>query len=96
MFMVLSINFSEEKNQLLKATRGVSFEDVVTAIKEKQILDNIGNPSFKRSHQKIFIVKINHYVYAVPYVINEQKMEIYLKTIYPSRKLTKQYLGRKK
>jgi hypothetical protein len=94
--MALSINFSEEKNQLLKATRGVCFEDVVIAIKDKQILDNIGNPNFNRAHQKIFVVKINHYVYAVPYVINEQKKEMYLKTIYPSRKLTKQYLGRKK
>jgi hypothetical protein len=32
----------------------------------------------------------------VPYVLNEQKEEIFLKTIYPSRVLNKKYLVERK
>jgi len=40
--------------------------------------------------QKMFIVEINNYAYLVPFVENEK--EIFLKTIIPSRKATKEYL----
>lgn len=91
--MVYSITFNEEKNQLLQASRVVSFEEVVAAISNKKILDNVANPSFSRANQKIYVVNINDYIYAVPYVLNNEKKEIFLKTIYPSRKQTKKYLG---
>jgi len=94
--MAFSINFSEEKNQLLKATRGVSFHDVVLVIKNSKLLDDINHPSHKKTHQKIYVVEIDSYAYAVPYVINKQKNEIFLKTIYPSRVFTKKYLGKEK
>jgi len=87
-----SIRFNEEKNQLLKATRGVCFDDVIFAIKSSRLLDNVAHPNYKRSNQKVYIVEINAYAYAVPHVVNKQKKEIYLKTIYPSRKFTKKYL----
>ena len=44
----------------------------------------------KFSYQKISIVQIEDYVIAVPFVENGK--ERFLKTIIPSRKLTKQYL----
>ncbi len=37
------------------------------------------------------VVNINEYIYLVPYVESED--EIFLKTIIPSRKATKIYLG---
>jgi hypothetical protein len=40
----------------------------------------------------MYLVPFNDYVYLVPYV--ESEHEIYLKTIYPSRKYTKMYLNR--
>lgn len=43
------------------------------------------------SNQRIFVVRIDDYAYLVPYV--EGQDEIFLKTIIPSRKLTKIYLG---
>jgi hypothetical protein len=95
MFMAFSINFSEEKNQLLKATRGVCFDDVLLAIKNKQLLADINHPSSKRLNQKVYLVQIDKYVYVVPYVVNKQKQEFFLKTIYPSRIFTKKYLRRK-
>lgn len=90
--MAFSIRFNEEKNELLKATRGISFEDVVRAVKEKKLLDNVTHPSQKHPHQRLYIVGIKGYVYAAPYIRNVEKREIFLKTIYPSRELTKIYL----
>lgn len=91
--MKLQIDYSEEKNLLLKATRGVNFDDVKQAIKADRILDDIDhfNPS-KYPHQRILIVKINQYAYAVPYVLNKKTNTLFLKTIYPNRLLTKKYL----
>ncbi len=42
------------------------------------------------SGQKIFVVNVEAYVYLVPYVENEEI--VFLKTIIPSRKMTKKYL----
>ena len=41
--------------------------------------------------QKISVVLVESYVYLVPFVENDE--EIFLKTIIPSRKATKQYIG---
>jgi hypothetical protein len=90
--MAFSIKFSEEKNELLKATRNVSFEDVLETLKKKKLLADIAHPNQKRLHQRIYVVKLRGYAYSVPYVINNKKQEIFLKTIYPSRALTKLYL----
>lgn len=90
--MALSIRFNEEKNQLLIATRGVGFETVQDAIEKNNLLDDIIHSNKRYPHQRIFVVNIKGYAYAVPYVINEEKREIFLKTMYPSRRLTEQYL----
>lgn len=90
--MVFTVKFNEEKNQLLKATRGISFEDVQQALKINKLLADIVHYSRKHAKQRIYIVEIKQYAYAVPYVVNIEKQEIFLKTIYPSRVFTKIYL----
>lgn len=90
--MAFSIRFNEEKNQLLKVTRGVSFEDILEAFREERLLADIVNPSQKRPNQRVYVVDVQGYAYAVPYVIDIAKQEIFLKTVYPSRVLTKTYL----
>lgn len=90
--MAFTIKFNEEKNQLLKATRDISFEDVLQALKGKNLLADISHPSSNHPRQRVYIIKIKEYVYAVPYVLNAEKQEIFLKTIYPSRVLTKKYM----
>lgn len=92
--MAFSIRYSEEKNQLLKATRDISFEEIRDAIENGNLLADIAHPGIKRSHQKIYVVRVQKYVYAVPYVINEKEKYIFLKTAYPSRALTKFYSKR--
>ena len=84
-------NWNEEKNILLKKTRKIGFESVVMHIEKGDLLDIIENPSDKYSKQKVLIININNYIYAVPFVENEK--EIFLKTIIPSRKLTRIYSG---
>jgi hypothetical protein len=44
----------------------------------------------KYPNQKMLIVNINNYAYIVPFVRDEKY--IFLKTIIPSRKMTKKYL----
>ena len=84
--------FNEEKDELLKATRGISFDEVIRCISSGELLADLKHISKDRSHQRVYIVKMNEYAYAVPYVFNQQNDEIFLKTAYPSRFFTKLYI----
>lgn len=84
-------DWSDLKNSKLKVERSVSFEDVITAIDEGKLLDNLEYPNRLRyGNQKVLIVAIEEYAYLVPYVEDDDK--IFLKTIIPNRKATKRYL----
>lgn len=86
------IAWNVEKNALLRAERDISFEHVVYHIMAGDILDTIDHPNQDRyPGQQIHIVAIEGYVYLVPFV--ESAEEVFLKTIIPSRKATKIYLG---
>ncbi|MEW6401377.1 MAG: toxin [Chloroflexota bacterium] len=83
--------WNEEKNELLKEERQISFEDVVFYISQGFLLDVLEHPNHEKYQgQKIFVVEIDEYAYLVPFV--EDEREIFLKTIIPSRKATKKYL----
>lgn len=83
--------WNQEKNEKLRIERGVTFEMVVAAIQQGDELKNLIHPNqTKYPNQRISIVRIDNYVYLVPYIENES--EVFLKTIIPSRKATKQYL----
>jgi hypothetical protein len=70
----------------------VSFEEVEMAIEQGNLLDIVAHPNrTKYPNQKIFVVRLLDYVYLVPFV--EDQSSFFLKTIIPSRKATKQYLG---
>jgi uncharacterized DUF497 family protein len=84
-------SWNEEKNELLKEERQISFEDVVFYIAQGFLLDILEHPNQEKYQgQKIFVVQIDEYAYLVPFV--EGELEIFLKTIIPSRKATKKYL----
>ena len=87
--------WDEEKNELLKRGRGVSFEDVVYHINNGDLLARLDHPNrAKYPHQQVFVICIDAYVYIVPFVQDDDKF--FLKTIIPSRKLTRDYLGERK
>lgn len=89
-----TIEFNREKNLILKETRGVDFEDVIDAYECGQVLDDL--KSKNHPQQRILVIRIKEYVYAVPYVMDRKKKVIFLKTIYPSRVLVKKYIKEKK
>ena len=83
-------DWDQEKNQKLLSDRGISFETVVAMIEEENILAVVPGAG-RFAHQKQFIIAIRDYVYFVPFVENDNT--VFLKTIIPSRKLTKLYLS---
>lgn len=83
--------FNHEKNAVLLQERGISFEQVIALIEQEGYVLNIqDHPNqSKYPNQKIYVVEIDGYCYLVPCVINKDK--VFLKTIIPSRKATKEY-----
>jgi hypothetical protein len=71
------------KSKRLKRTRGVSFEEIVTA----KIIDLKDNPH--RQNQQMLLFEYRNYIWLVPCV--ETETHLFLKTLYPSRKYTKLY-----
>ncbi|MBU2832549.1 BrnT family toxin [Acidithiobacillus ferriphilus] len=86
------VNWSTEKNIRLKAERGVSFEEVLSAMSNGNLLVVLDHPNTDQyPNQRMFVVRIRDYAYLVPFV--ETKQEVFLKTIIPSRKATRIYLN---
>lgn len=86
-------DWNEHKNNLLKRTRKISFEEIILYISKGNLLEVIEHPNkTKYPNQKMFTVVIRDYVYIVPFVEDDKKY--FLKTIYPSRTATKKYLNR--
>jgi hypothetical protein len=87
----LEIRWSIEKDLLLRSdlTRGgIGLAECAVAIEEGRILDDLPSPT--REGQRMFILDINDYAYVVPYITEGNT--IFLKTMFPSRKHTAQYL----
>ncbi len=84
--------WNEDKNSLLKSTRGYSFDDVVKEMSKNGVVANYKHPnSDKYPNQYIYVVELDGYVHYVPYVVDGD--DIFLKNIIPSRKLDKKYKG---
>jgi len=89
--MVKYIDWDTKKNEQLKIDRGVSFENIIDALFHGTVIGTINHPNQKKySGQKIYIIIIHDYVYIVPYVEDDTK--IFLKTIFPSRKYTRDFI----
>jgi hypothetical protein len=87
------IAWNEEKALSLRSNaqrNNVGFEECIVAIEEGRVPADIANPNRRFPHQRMMILHINDYAYAVPYVETEDA--IFLKTVFPSRKHTAIYL----
>ena len=71
------------KSGWLKRNRGASFEDII----QSELIAVKRHPG--RPLQKIMLFDYGGYIWVVPFV--EDTREIFLKTLYPSRKYTKLY-----
>lgn len=86
-----SLDWNTDKNEQLKKERGVSFYDVQLAIEEGRALTMLAHPNREQyAHQYILVIEIARYIYLVPFVEDEERL--FLKTIIPSRKATKDYM----
>ena len=91
----MTFDWDDEKNALLKRIRGVSFEQIVSAIEDGNIADILEHPNPKRyPDQRVYLVVHQDYVFFVPFIRDDEHDRVFLKTIYPSRKYTKRYLQR--
>ena len=84
--------WDHEKNEKLKLERGVGFEQIILHIERGDLIDVIEHPNqYKYPNQQMLVVKIKGYAYLVPFVEDERGR--FLKTIIPSRKAIRKYLG---
>lgn len=72
------------KDERLKKIRNVSFEEILNKAK---LVNIVKHPA--RANQKIMLFWYKKYIWVVPFV--EEEECYFLKTIYPSRNLTKKF-----
>ena len=84
--------WDSDKNERLKTGRGISFEEIVLAVEDGGLKDILVHPNQRRyPGQLMLVVAYREYVFLVPSV--EEEDHYFLKTIIPSRKATRDYLG---
>jgi uncharacterized DUF497 family protein len=90
MLLAKTYNWNAEKNQRLLEERGITFERIVFEIglgNERAVFLHPNQDKYPG--QLISVVEVDDYVYLVPFIENDT--EIFLKTIIPSRKATRQF-----
>ena len=98
MYYNLGMKFfwNEDKNDLLKQNRNISFEQIVLSMENEQVVDVMEHPNQEKYKGQIYIlVERNNYIYVVPASISDSGEECYLKTIFSSRKYTDKYIRSK-
>ena len=80
--------WDDGKNEWLKSTRKISFEQIAGMLLDGEYLDIVENPT--QSEQMYFVMRIHGYTWLVPFLIDDQE-RIVLKTAFPSRKFHKRY-----
>lgn len=89
---MVEYDYNAEKNYWLKENRDVSFEEVIAALDSGALLDIIDHPNKdKYPNQRMYVLRMNAYLYLVPFV-KKNSGDIFLKTIFRSRKMLKQYV----
>jgi uncharacterized DUF497 family protein len=90
---VKPFRWSAEKNALLEAERGISFEEITVAVEAGALLELVPHPNPKKyPRQKVMVVEVAGYAYLVPFV--EEGDHFFLKTIIPSRKATRDLIAK--
>jgi hypothetical protein len=86
----VKFDWDPKKNEQIRRDRGITFEEISLLLAGGQLWAISEHWNEERyPHQKIFLVPIDEYIYAVPYA---KDGDVYfLKTAFPSRKLTRKY-----
>ena len=87
----MRFEWNPEKNEVLKKQRDISFEQVIFHLGQGDLWRIANHPNQEKCPgQKVYFVIIEDYVYLVPHLVESD--QIFLKTIIPSRKATRDYL----
>jgi len=83
--------WNPEKNELLKKERDISFERIVFHLSQGDVWKTSEHPNQdEHPGQKLYFVCVEGYIYVVPHIVEDDY--VFLKTIIPSRKATRDYL----
>jgi uncharacterized DUF497 family protein len=89
--MIMRFEWNPEKNEEMKKERNMSFEQIVFHLLQGDVWKIADHPDQdKYPGQKIYFVIVEDYIYLVPHVVEDEY--IFLKTIIPSRKATRDYI----
>ena len=89
----MEFNWDEKKNATLKAQRGITFEEIVSDISAGKLVTVLQHPNRTRHpNQELYLVNHNNYIYVVPVDMESSSETALMRTIYPSRKYTREYL----
>lgn len=81
-----------QKNERLKLERNISFEKIVFHLSQGDVWKLADHPDQENyPGQRIYFVIVEDYIYLVPHVV--EKDYVFLKTIIPSRKASREYKG---
>ena len=88
---MLDYIWDADKNEWLRRNRGLTFDDVVYHITHGGLLAEILHPNQERHPgQRMYVIVIDDYVYVVPFYRDGDAES--LRTVYPSRKYTRDYV----
>ena len=86
----MKFEWDPEKNEWLKEKKGISFERIVFHLSQGDLWEVSDHPDQEKYQgQRIYFVIVDDYIYLVPNIKEEK--HIFLKTIIPSRKATRDY-----
>ncbi|MFQ5729207.1 MAG: toxin [Waddliaceae bacterium] len=86
----MEYEWSARKNEQLKTDRNISFEQIIFHLLQGDLWKVADHPNQEKyPGQRIYFVVVEGYVYLVPH--EKSGDEIFLKTIIPSRKATRDY-----
>ena len=87
----VAFDWDDEKNRQIRERRGITFPDVVTAVREGHLIDVRDHPDpDKEPGLHLLLAWIYDYVWVVPCSIDPSAPAVLLKTAWPSRKFTRE------
>lgn len=92
--MQVRFDWDPEKNEWLKAERNISFEEIALLLSAGCLWKVTQHPNQKKNpSQQVFLLPIDHYIFFVPFILDGDT--VFLKTAFPHRKATQDYLQEK-
>jgi hypothetical protein len=83
--------WNPEKNEALKRERNISFEQIVFHLSQGDLWKTAEHPNQEQyPGQKLYFVNVDGYIHIVPHLVADEC--VFLKTIIPSRKATRDFM----